>query len=130
MAHNVLVVTGDDSRLNNLVALLNGAGYRAFGALTFAQAKQVIGTSRPDVVITDERLGDFNGLHVALIGRASRPDVKVVVVSREQDPTFESEATRLNVPCRVQPSDPSGWLEWISRTLAADRDGDPRPLVH
>ena len=117
MSSQIVVVTGDDERRTALLDTLNGAGYLASGASTFAEAKQLLETRSADLVIADERLGPFNGLHVIVVGRAHHPGMKAIVTSRVKDEGLENEARRLNVHCLVQPTEASDWLASVSRTL-------------
>jgi DNA-binding NtrC family response regulator len=120
MAARIFVVSADDSHRSRLMDVLSGAGYRTSGAATFAEAKQVLGSSSADLVIAEERLGAFNGLHVIVLGRAHRPDLKAIVMTAQKDAALETDARRLNVDCMVESSDPEEWLESVSRTLDAD----------
>jgi len=117
MSPTIMVVTGDDERRNVLLETLNGAGYEASGASTFAEAKQLLETNSPDLVIADERLGPFNGLHVIVVGRAHHPSLKAIVTSRVKNEGLENDARRLNVLCVVQPDRPADWLASVSQTL-------------
>ena len=119
MAARIFVVSGDDSHRSRLIDVLSGAGYRTSGAATFAEAKQVLGSSSADLVIAEERLGAFNGLHVIVLGRAVHPDMKAIVMTAQRDPALETDARRLNVDCVVESADPEEWLESVSRTLDA-----------
>jgi len=129
MAARIFVVSGDDSHRSRLMDVLSGAGYRTSGAATFAEAKQLLGSSSADLVIAEERLGAFNGLHVIVLGRSYRPDMKAIVMTAQKDVALETDARRLNVDCVVESSDPEEWLESVSRTL----DGDwpsAGPTIH
>jgi len=117
MSHQILVVSPNDNDLADTLRVLASAGYRASGATTFEEAKELLAIGSPDLVIADERLGAYNGLHVILRARAARPDVSAIVTSTWKDPALESEARRLNVQCLVRPHDPVELLEPISRTF-------------
>ncbi len=117
MSSKIMVVTGDEQRRSVLLETLNDAGYVVSGAATFEEAKELLGRRSPDLVIADERLGPFNGLHVIVAGRAHYPRMKAIVTSRVRDEGLENDAKRLNVQCLVQPSAPADWLASISRTL-------------
>jgi DNA-binding NtrC family response regulator len=117
MAARIFVVSGDDSHRSRLINVLSGAGYRTSGAATFAEAKQVLGQSTADLVIAEERLGAFNGLHVIVLGRAYRPDLKAIVMTAQKDAALETDARRLNVDCVVDSADAEEWLESVSRML-------------
>jgi DNA-binding NtrC family response regulator len=117
MSPRILVVSGDGERLNVLVDSLNGAGYLASGASTFAEGKQLVESKLPDLVIADERLGPFNGLHLIVVSRARHPRMKAIVTSHVRDAALENDAKRLHVQCLVEPTEISGWLASISSTL-------------
>ena len=117
MSSQIVVVTGNDERRAALLDTLNDAGYLASGASTFDEAKHLLETRSPDLVIADERLGAFNGLHVIVVGRARHPGMKAIVTSPIKDEGLEIDAKRLNVYCLVEPTRQSDWLASISRTL-------------
>ena len=117
MSPQILVVSSDDAGLSSVLQVLSGAGYRASGASTFAQAKQVLGAATPDLVIADQRLGAFNGLHLIALGRAKDPAMKAIVTSPIKDRGLEDDAKGLNVQCLVRPTTADEWLAPISETL-------------
>ena len=75
----ILVVNSDGIRLTHVLNALNAAGYRARGASTFEEATRALADRAPDLVIADERLGAYNGLHVILRARADHPDVSAAL---------------------------------------------------
>ena len=117
MTRQIFVVSGDDNRLSSLLMMLSGAGYSASGASTFAEAKEALGSRSPDLVIADERLGAFNGLHLIMLGRANHPEMKAIVTSSSNGSGLVTDAKRLNVQCLVPPPSPAEWLLSISQTL-------------
>ena len=116
----ILVVSSDGARLAKMLDVLNTAGYQAAGATTFEEATRLLVRRSPDVVIADERLGVFNGLHVILRARAEHPDVGAIVTTPASDHGLEAEARRLNVVCMVKPQDPGDWPAAISSALQKD----------
>ena len=119
MRSTILVVSADDTGLAPTLQLLAGAGYEARGATTFEDATRLLATTSPDLLIADERLGAFNGLHLILRGRAEHPTMRAIVATAVKDPCVEAEASRMNALCFVKPLDPSEWLLPIMRTLEA-----------
>jgi DNA-binding NtrC family response regulator len=119
MSQNILVVSSDAVGLSAVLKVLTREGYRARGASTFEEAKRWLALRSPDLVIADERLGAFNGLHVILRGRADYPDMGAILTSHVKDPGLEAEARRFNVQCLVKPQDPVELLLPISRILEA-----------
>ena len=56
-----------------------------------------------DVLITDVRLGAFNGLQLAVIARDRNPDMGIIVFSGYDDPVLQAEAERLRARYLVKP---------------------------
>lgn len=115
----ILVVNTDGEERIGLLRALNAAGYRAVGASTFDEAKRWLDGRALDLVIADERLGAYNGLHVIVRARAVRPDVRAIVTSPVANSGLEADARHLNVCCLIKPDDPAKWLAPIARTLKA-----------
>jgi DNA-binding response OmpR family regulator len=118
MSSTILVVS-PDAGLTPTLQLLTCSGYQATGAATFEDATRLLATMTPDLLIADERLGAFNGLHLVLRGRAGHPDMRAIVTTSVKDDCFEREALRLNAQCFVKPRDPADWLLPISRVLGS-----------
>jgi DNA-binding NtrC family response regulator len=120
----ILIVNGDGIGLTNLVNVLKAAGYRASGASSFEEATRALADETPDLVIADERLGAYNGLHVILRARADHPDMSAIVTTAVKSRGLEADARSLNVECMVKPRYPAEWLEPIWRTLHGGRCAD------
>jgi len=132
----ILVVNNDGARLTNVLSVLNAAGYRARGASTFEEATRALADRTPDLVIADERLGAYNGLHVILRARADHPDVSAIVTTHVKNRGLEADAKSLNIQCLIKPQSAGEWLEPVWKILNEDRaDGrsclqcDPVPSV-
>jgi DNA-binding NtrC family response regulator len=92
MAFRVLIVDDERDVVELLAVTLECAGYEIIRATTFEEGKRLLlDTPPPDVLITDVRLGQFNGLHL-VICRA--PTTGAVVVSGYSDRTLAEEARR------------------------------------
>lgn len=126
MSH-ILVVSNDGAGLTQTLGVLRGAGYQASGASTFEDAKRFLGSRLPDLVIADERLGEFNGLHVIINARCRHPEIAGIVTTPAKSRGLEADARSLRVECVVKPQDPSELLRSISRTLG-DRAAEPSPV--
>jgi len=132
----ILVVNNDGARLTNVLSVLNAAGYRARGASTFEEATRALADRAPDLVIADERLGAYNGLHVILRARADHPDVSAIVTTPVKNRGLEADAKSLNIQCLIKPQSAGDWLEPVWKILNEDRaDGrsslqcDPVPSM-
>jgi DNA-binding response OmpR family regulator len=118
----ILVVSTDDIELARTVTVLSEAGYQASGATTFEAASRVLASRSPDLVIADECLGSFNGLHVIMRARATHPDVLAIVTTPRKSRGLEADARSLNVTCVVKPRNPADWVASISRTFRVEPD--------
>jgi DNA-binding response OmpR family regulator len=92
MNANVLIVDDDAAVVSMLTDVLESAGYRTIGAATFEEGKRLLAEQAPAVLITDVRLGMFNGLQLALL---RPPGTAVIVISGYLDRTLEAETRRL-----------------------------------
>ena len=81
MAKRVLIVDDEPDVVETLAELVQGAGYEVVTRLNFEDARKDIATDPPDILVTDVRLGPFNGLQLAVLMRATRPDSPIVVLS-------------------------------------------------
>lgn len=113
----ILVVSNNDADLAQTLSVLSDAGYHASGASSFEAASRLLARRSPDLVITDECLGNFNGLHVIMRARAKHPDVLAIVTTPVRSRGLEADARSLNVECILKPQDPAEWVASISRTL-------------
>jgi DNA-binding response OmpR family regulator len=115
MPRKILVVDDDRATRVGLVALLDAAGYLASGVDSLKAARQAIAESPPDLLITDIRLGEFNGLHLAA---ANRTEVPVIVITGYPDPVLEEVARTFNADFLLKPIRPSELLAHVERILA------------
>jgi len=86
----LLVDTAPEERSPYATALTTLAD-RVCAAATFAQAKATLLKLRPDVLVTQVRLGEFNGIHLALWGRGQLPNLRSVIIG-QSDPKLEADA--------------------------------------
>jgi DNA-binding NtrC family response regulator len=120
---DVLLVDDDRAVLNLVQQWLTGAGYSVVACDRFETAKQRLATAVPDVLITDVRLGAFNGLQLVILAKQAGPQVGAVVMSAYDDPMLRKEAAQsgagyLNKPCTRD------------QVLAAVADATSAPIVN
>ncbi|HEY2907179.1 MAG TPA: response regulator, partial [Vicinamibacterales bacterium] len=102
MPKKVLVVEDDRSARTGLLQLLAGEGYVALGASSFEEGRQLLRAERPDLLIADVRLGEFNGLQL-IIGQEAPP--RTIVVTGYADPVLEADARRAGAYYLLKPLD-------------------------
>ena len=129
-APSVLVVD-DSAAQGEIVSTLRDAGYQATGVGTFEEATDLIATNPPDALITELRLGAYNGLHLVIRSQASRPDIVAIIHTAFPDPVLEAEAHRVEADFLVRPVDTPTLLGLLTNRLGTptDRRSAPRKRV-
>lgn len=89
LERTVLLVTACVSRAQELVSAIHRTGHRVLVVSTFEAAKQQL-AGTPHLLVTDLKLGAYNGLHLAL--RAAAIDIPAIVIA---DPSFETEVEQM-----------------------------------
>ena len=126
MKPKILVVDDSPAVLRMLTELLTGAGYDVLSAGSFEQGRQLADTGHPDILLIDVRLGDYNGLQLAVRERINHPERRVIVMTGHSDPVLEAEARRQGAQFVEKPLKPSSLLEMI-RQMAPP---GPSPKPH
>jgi DNA-binding response OmpR family regulator len=92
MLQRILVVH-DDPRVRGILnTMLQGAGFNVTAVSTFEEARQLLTTDPPALLIADIRLGDYNGLQLALRCQLDLPEVRVIITHVSADAVFERAA--------------------------------------
>jgi CheY-like chemotaxis protein len=122
MATRVLIVEDDDAARAGLIRLITGRGHEVFSAATFEDGKRLLRAHRPDVLITDVRLGAFNGLQLLL----SDPHRQhAIVLTAYSDHVLEQEARKLGAHFLLKPIVPDQLLDLIDELAEAPLDAPP-----
>jgi DNA-binding response OmpR family regulator len=103
MSKRVLIVDDEPDVLDTLAELVSAGGYEVVTRGTFEEARKDITSDPPDILVTDVRLGPFNGIQLAVLMRAARPDSPIVVLSAYDDPTLRVEAAHCQASYLTKP---------------------------
>jgi two-component system response regulator RegA len=114
----ILVVEDDQDALDALVEVLNQAGYKVAGASTFDEGRRAL-ASRPDMLVTDIRLGAYNGLQLVVRARVANPDIFAVVLTGYHDVVLQAETERLNAIYMRKPVDVNQMLASIAEAFTS-----------
>jgi DNA-binding response OmpR family regulator len=110
----VLVVAPSRPLARELAATLKAAGYAPIVIGDFMVAKTLL-EARPDFLISELKLGAYNGLHLAI--RAAGQGTPAIIVG-DADPVLQAEADRYKAAFLKTPVDPARVLG-LMRELAA-----------
>ena len=127
MAKRVLIVDDEPDVVETLAELVQGAGYEVVTRLNFEDARKDIANDPPDILVTDVRLGPFNGLQLAVLMRATRPDSPIVVLSAYDDPTLRLEAAHCHATYLTKPVSRKELLVCLAGLGRGPAGGAPPP---
>jgi len=111
----VLLVAPDGGIVRGLAPTLRAAGYLPKLVTEFAAAKEAL-AARPDLLITELKLGAYNGLHLAI--RAGVQGIPTLVVGNP-DAVLEAEARRQHATYLTSPVTTDHVLAVVGELLAA-----------
>ena len=113
----VLLVAPSAHVSSQVAATLRAAGYSLIVASEFIKAKALLDT-RPDFLITEVKLGAYNGLHLAI--RAAGQHTPTIVIGHT-DPILQREAERAEAAFLTTPVDPERVLGLTRELLTASQ---------
>jgi FixJ family two-component response regulator len=90
----VMLVEDDAALLSGLSEVLRHSGLDVVGFQSFEAARGYLQRNRPGALVTDVRLGAFNGLHLVILAKQLSPDLTVFVYSGYSDASLQAEVAR------------------------------------
>ncbi len=99
----ILLVDDDKSLLRMVQDVLTASGHTVVALSDFQTAKNYLALNVPEAIITDVRLGEFNGLQLVILAKQANPAVRAVVMTGYDDIGISKEAERLGATYLVKP---------------------------
>jgi DNA-binding NtrC family response regulator len=112
-----LVVEPTLSEALTIIATLTACRFQVTIAETFAKAKERITARPPEVLVTEVRLAEYNGLHLVLRGRSARNDLAAIVIDDTPDPVLQANADAMGATFMVKPITDKELSAAVFRTL-------------
>jgi two-component system OmpR family response regulator len=103
MPKRVLIVDDEPDVLDTLAAMVASGGYEVVTRSDFEEARRYLTEMPPDILITDVRLGAYNGLQLAVVLRSTCASCPIVVLSAFDDPTLRAEAAHVSAIFLAKP---------------------------
>src|SRR5215467_11099357 len=119
MAPLIILVNADARALRQMSAALTDRGYSVAAVRTFADAKSLLSSSSPDMLIVDVRLAEYNGLQLAIFSRDDHPDLPVIVTNFSDDKIAETDAVRYGATFIADPENNPAFLLTVQGELVA-----------
>lgn len=102
-ALRILIVDDDTGLLDAMQRSLRDSVKTVVACDSFEKARQVLKDQSFDALITDVRLGAFNGLQLAVMARDMHPNMRLVVFSGFDDPVLRADAEQIGAIYLVKP---------------------------
>ena len=99
----VLVVDDDPDLLRVFEKAFVRSGLDPVVHDTFEGARGALQIGTFDALVTDVRLGAYNGLQLAIVAQAHHPSIRIIVLSGFDDPVLRGEAERLGATFYPKP---------------------------
>ena len=113
---SALVVDPIEADRTVSVLALTEAGFQVSATDNYHEAKALLLTYPPLVLVTEVRLGAFNGLQLALRAGSMAPRITVVVTSGFEDHVLQCEAERAGATLAMKPLTSDELLAAVYRT--------------
>ena len=99
----VLLVSHDRGALALMKSWVREAHYRVVACSSFLSARGFLTRRVPPALITDIRLGAFNGLQLVYLAKEQRPGVIVATLADTEDPVLRNEAVQAGAIFLMKP---------------------------
>ena len=116
-ALDILVVDSDPATRLFVSNTLRLAGYDVTATGSFYEAKSHLEAACPALLIADIRLGEFNGLHLALHRYLDHPGLPTIITHVTFDGMLEAEAKKLGAFYLVKPVRPHELVDEVARLV-------------
>jgi DNA-binding response OmpR family regulator len=120
MPHTVLIVDSNPAALSDTASAFRDAGYHVTTTASFESAKWRLRTVPPDLLVTDVRLGDYNGIHLVIRGRTDDAGLQAIVTDTTRDRVLEADATTQGAIYLVKPFEAEKLVD-VARELVERR---------
>jgi len=115
---SVLVVDDDPQILGLVEHWVARAGYDVVTSSHFEDARQYLASHRVDALITDLRLGEYNGLQLALRASQMEPKAVVLVMSAYDDVVSRRDAAECGGRFLLKPLERESLLAELADALS------------
>jgi DNA-binding response OmpR family regulator len=112
----ILFVAMGGQSVTSRTALLGSAGHDVRVAVGFKDAVAILNQRRPDLLISELRLADYNGLHLVVRSQSSHPAMRTILLGAA-DAVLQYEASLYGALYLLEPLDAGVLLAEVERLL-------------
>jgi DNA-binding response OmpR family regulator len=95
---------------------LEGAGDEVIVCTGYEEPRNSVKNQVPDGLLTDVRVGEYNGLQLGILFRSLSPTAPVLAVSGHEDPVIRKEVAQIGAPFLLKPVE----MSELARFFASD----------
>lgn len=99
-----------------LVSSLSELGFQVGVSDNFRDARARL-MSTPSLLVTELRLGEYNGLHLVFRARSIRSEMAAIIRTQIADPLLQLEAERMGATFVLKTTSPQEFRAAVARTL-------------
>jgi DNA-binding response OmpR family regulator len=125
MSALILLVESDRTVLRRTEAMLSNAGHLVAAVTSYHEARHLMDSVSPDMLIVAVRLDAFNGMHLAVRCRREYPLPPVMITSPVPDTVVQMEAERIGAIFMVDPLNNLTFLPRVAAALEQHRRTQP-----
>jgi len=118
--NTILIVEPDAEASTRLASQLQAAGFAVQEARDFPSGRERLLAISPAGLVTEVHLGEFNGVHLVILGRGRFPGMAVVAIGPE-DPVLASEVRRHEATYLARPVSDDEVVEHLTASLRRPR---------
>jgi DNA-binding response OmpR family regulator len=122
----VVIISENPAERHDLWLWLLSAGCVPVTGSDFKAGKRLLQADLPDLLVTDVRLGAFNGLHLAVHGRSRDAGMKAIVIG-DPDSVLENDARAIGAHYLKRPLTQTLFLQSLIEVLNINRPGRRSP---
>jgi DNA-binding NtrC family response regulator len=118
VANRKILVLDDDPTVAALYALaLECAGHKVIVCTGFEEARDYVKEHILDGVLTDVRVGEYNGLQPAILFRSLSPSGALLIVSGHEDVVIRKEAEQMGATFLLKPIEMNDLARFFERPV-------------
>jgi DNA-binding NtrC family response regulator len=110
----VVIVDDNEPLLHAMEQCVASAGHDVVVFAQFESAKTYLATTQFDVLVTDVRLGAYNGLQLAMFAKLEHPETTAIVLSGFDDPVLRKDAASIGARFCLKPVGTDALLDGIA----------------
>jgi len=117
-SRTALIVSCQARQRDQLERWAAADGYAAEGVSEFRGARLKLEDAPPDLLVTDVKLGAYNGLHLAIWSRGRALKTKTLLIG-DPDPVLQREAQREGAAYLIPPLDAASFLSAVATLFSS-----------